>query len=266
MCLIGSYGCSSETGSSRELVLATTTSTQDSGLLDALIPLFKRESGVQVKVVAVGSGQALELGRRGDADVLLTHAPQAEKAFVANGYGRDRQTVMHNEFVIVGPPSDAGQLKGLSIQEVFRTIARKQISFVSRGDGSGTHLKEQAIWSACGISPQGSWYMEAAGGMGQTLRIANEKRSWTLTDRGTFLAQGDTVDLAILSEGDPLLLNEYSVILLSEEKHPELRHTLAKQFAEFLLSAKAQNVIESFGRERYGEPLFRPNNAVREAH
>jgi tungstate transport system substrate-binding protein len=172
------------------ITLATTTSTQDSGLLDALLPRFRQETGIEVKVVAVGTGQALQLGRRGDADVLLVHDPAGEEQFMAEGFGSERRPVMHNDFVLVGPPADPAGVKGqASAAAAFARIARARAPFVSRGDESGTHQKEKAVWRAAGIEPGGDWYVRAGGGMGQVLRMATEKRAYTLSDRGTFLAQ-----------------------------------------------------------------------------
>jgi tungstate transport system substrate-binding protein len=241
------------------LTLATTTSTQDSGLLDVLVPRFREQSGVEVKVVAVGTGQALELGRRGDADVLLVHDPDAEGRFVEAGFGVGRRPVMYNDFVLVGPPADPAGVKGLaSITEAFTRIARKEAPFVSRGDESGTHVKEKAVWRRAGIEPKGGWYVRAGAGMGQVLRMASEKRAYTLSDRGTFLALRGGLDLAVLAEGDPLLVNQYSVIRVNPEKHPHVRTEAARQFADFLLGPEARRLIAEFGKGRYGQPLFFP--------
>ena len=250
-------GCSKPQGEVKSLTLATTTSTQDSGLLDVLIPMFETETGIKVKVIAVGSGQALELGRRGDADVLLTHAPDAERQFVAEGYGEERRLVMYNDFVLVGPQDDPAQAKDeTSIVDAFRQIARTEAPFVSRGDESGTHVKEKSIWKQVELQPKGVWYIQSGGGMAEALRIAGQKRAYTLTDRGTFLAQRNGLDLTILSEGDPLLQNPYSVIVVSAEKHPHVRNGMARRFAEFLFSPQAQKAISEFGGERFGQPLF----------
>jgi tungstate transport system substrate-binding protein len=239
------------------VTLATTTSTQDSGLLDALVPLFRKQAGVEVKVVAVGTGQALELGRRGDADVLLVHDPDGEKRFVDEGFGVGRRPVMYNDFVLVGPPADPAGVKGLnSAAEAFTKIAQAKAPFVSRGDESGTHVKEKAVWRKAGVEPAGDWYVRAGAGMGQVLRMAGEKRAYTLSDRGTFLAQRQGLDLDVLSEGDPLLVNPYSVILVNPEKHPHVRREAAEKFADFLLAPETQKVIADFGKDRYGQPLF----------
>lgn len=251
-------GCTESPQTPNTLTLATTTSTRDSGLLDRLVPMFQSESGLQVKVVAVGSGQALELGRRGDADVLLTHAPDAEDQFMDEGHGDRRYPVMHNDFVIVGPPTDPAELAThAAITEVFQKIAQTESTFISRGDESGTHLKETAIWRSTGFDPQDEWYVQAGAGMAAALRMANEKRGYTLSDRSTFLAHRKSLDLEILFEGDQMLQNPYAVIIVSSKKHPGVNHHAADQFAEFLLSEEVQAVIDSFGVEQFGEPLFR---------
>jgi len=253
-------GCGGPAESPTTITLATTTSTRDSGLLDVLVPAFERQTGVEVKVIAVGSGQALEMGRRGDADVLLSHAPDAEQKFVAEGYGARRRLVMHNDFVLVGPESDSAGVKDEdSIVAVLAQIADSEAAFVSRGDESGTHMKEQSIWEQAGIAPQGSWYIEAGSGMAQTLRMASEKGAYTLSDRGTFLSQRKGLDLAIVFSGDPLLRNQYAVIPVDPEKHPHVEAEAARRFADFLLAPKAQRTIGDFGVKKYGQPLFFPN-------
>lgn len=250
-------GCHRGSPPPRLLTLATTTSTQDSGLLDVLIPQFQGRTGIKVKVVAVGSGQALELGRRGDADVLLSHAPAAEAKFMEEGWGTDRRPVMYNDFVLVGPRSDPASLATQkSIAEAFRRIADQQAGFISRGDESGTHQKEREVWKRIGREPQGEWYVRAGAGMAQVLRMAHEKKAHTLTDRGTFLALRREIDLVILSEGDPLLKNRYSVILVSPAKHTHVRADEAKEFAEFLTSPSTKRTIGEFGVEKFGQPLF----------
>jgi tungstate transport system substrate-binding protein len=272
-------GCSQSPETSKTLTLATTTSTRDSGLLDVLVPMFETETGIEVKVIAVGSGQALELGRRGDADVLLTHAPEAEKQFMDEGNGVQRLPVMHNDFVLVGPHSDPADVEEqTAITEAFRRIAQNESPFISRGDESGTHSKEKMIWmntvalhigfvsedrnsdsykSLVGeIDPQGRWFVRAGAGMAEALRMASEKRAYTLSDRGTFLAHRERLDLTILFEGDPLLHNPYTVIIVSSKKYPDVNHQAASRFSEFLLSPKVQTIIGKFGVERFGQPLF----------
>jgi tungstate transport system substrate-binding protein len=254
--VLAASGCPSRPAAPT-LTLATTTSTQDSGLLDVLVPRFREQTGIEVKVVAVGTGQALQLGRRGDADVLLVHDPAAEEKFVADGFGTDRRPVMYNDFVLVGPPADpAGIRGGKSAAETFARIARHQATFVSRGDESGTHQKEREVWRRAGVEPRGDWYVRAGAGMGTVLRLASEKRAYTLSDRGTFLALRQGPGLAVLSEGDPLLVNPYHVILVNPEKHPHVHHDAARRFADFLLAPPTQQLIADFGTDRYGQPLF----------
>jgi tungstate transport system substrate-binding protein len=256
-------GC---TGSARapSLTLATTTSTQDSGLLDVLVPMFREQTGIEVKVVAVGTGQALELGRRGDADVLLVHDPAGEQRFMDEGFGTGRRPVMWNDFVLVGPPDDPAGGKGLkSARAAFARVARHgKTPFVSRGDESGTHARENAVWREADIQPGGKWYVRAGLGMGAALRLAGEKRGYTLSDRGTFLAQRKGLGLAVLCEGDPLLVNQYSVILVSPEKHPHVLREAARKFADFLLAPQTQRAIANFGKDRFGQPLFFPGEAA----
>ena len=255
-------GCARSADTNQTLNLATTTSTRDSGLLDVLLPLFKEESGIEVRVVAVGSGQALELGRRGDADVLLTHAPAAEQQFMDAGYGEWRDAVMHNDFVLVGPPSDPAQVNDTTdIGDAFRCIAETEVAFVSRGDHSGTHMKEQSIWQQSTIQPDGWWYIRAGSGMAAALRMASEKQAYTLSDRATYLAHQRRLELAIVSQGDPQLHNPYTVIVVNSDKHPETNRSAAQQFAKFLVSSQAQAVIRDFGIDRFGQPLFFPLEA-----
>jgi tungstate transport system substrate-binding protein len=253
-------GCSQRTTASRTVTLATTTSTQDSGLLDDLLPDFRKQKGIEVKVVAVGTGQALELGRRGDADVLLTHAPAAEEKFMAEGFGSERHPVMYNDFVLVGPRADpVGVQRRNSAVEAFRQIAQAASPFLSRGDESGTHQKEREIWTKAGLEPKGSWYIQAGSGMAQALRLAQEKQAHLLTDRATFLALRKELDLGLLVQGDALLRNRYAVIVINPQKHPHVRHEAARQFAEFLVSPETQRKIADFGKDKYGEVLFFPD-------
>lgn len=255
-----SLGCSAERQPSKEITLATTTSTQDSGLLDVLLPAFERESGVRVKVVAVGSGQALELGRRGDADVLLTHSPQAEQEFMDEGWGGKRHAVMHNDFVLAGPVQDpSGIREAHTAADAFRMIADANGVFVSRGDESGTHQKELSIWIQAGIEPAGDWYIQAGAGMAQALRMAHEKQAYVLCDRATYLALKDEVTLVVLLEGDERLLNHYSVITVNAAKQSHVHEDEANAFADFLISPSGQRTIGTFGVERYGQPLFVPD-------
>jgi len=243
-----------------ELILATTTSTQDSGLLDVLVPEFEKLTGYQVKTVAVGSGQALTMGKEGNADVLLVHSPAAEKDFMDGGYGVDRRLVMHNDFIIVGPASDpAGTKNTTTAVDAMKAIAVAEAPFISRGDDSGTNKAELALWKKAGITPTGAWYQESGQGMGATLTIASEKGAYTLTDRATYLAQKDKLDLEILLEGDPALLNIYHVISVNPAKWPKVNAAGATAFADFLTSPDGQAMIGSFGVEKFGQPLFVPD-------
>jgi len=242
------------------LILATTTSTQDSGLLDDLLPRFEKATGVRVKTIAVGSGEALVMGRRGDADVLLVHSKAAEDEFMAGGFGALRLDVMYNDFVLVGPPSDPAGVRGRPVLEALRRIAAKGALFASRDDRSGTHARELALWKEASVDPGGKpWYVATGQGMGETARIASEKEAYTLADRGTFLALRKSLHLAVLVEGDATLRNSYRVLVVSPEKHPKVRAAAARRFAEWLVSEEAQRAIGAFGRERFGQPLFVPD-------
>jgi tungstate transport system substrate-binding protein len=255
LCALALAGCTRTAAPA--LTLATTTSTQDSGLLDVLLPAFSAQTGIEVKAVAVGTGQALELGRRGDADVLLVHDPAGEQQFMDEGHGELRRPVFYNDFVLAGAPGDPAKVKGAtSVSEAFGRIAGRPAPFVSRADDSGTHKKELAIWKKAGLDPTGDWHVRAGAGMAQVLRMASEKHAYTLADRGTFLALQKELDLIVLSEGDPLLKNQYSVIVVSSATHPHVRQHAARQFADFLTSAEGRQIIGTFGRDRFGEPLF----------
>ncbi len=245
----------------KNIILATTTSTQDSGLLDELIPLFEKKTGYFVKTIAVGSGQAMAMGRKGEADVLLVHSPEDEKTFMAEGYGIDRRLVMHNDFIIVGPPSDPAKIKGIkSVVEAFKKIAQSKSLFISRSDNSGTHAKEKAIWKAANIKPGGEkWYHETGLGMGQTLNVASEKRAYTLTDRGTYLALKKRLELEMLSYGDKMLFNIYHVIVVNPERFPKVNASGARAFSDFMVSNGAQSIIKTFGIAKFGAPLFFPD-------
>lgn len=242
------------------LILATTTSTQDSGLLDVLVPMFEKETGIVVKVIAVGTGEALAMGRRGDADVLLVHSRKAEDAFMAEGLGSLRHDVMYNDFVLVGPPADPAGVKGMEVVEAMRKIAAAPALWVSRGDNSGTHKKEQELWKLAGVTPpSGGWLISTGQGMGETARIASEKQGYTLIDRGTYLAQRASLALVILSERSKDLFNPYGVIVVKPEKLPKVHAAEAKRFADWLVSPAVQKVIGEFGREKYGQSLFIPD-------
>lgn len=242
------------------VILATTTSTYDSGLLDEIVPIFEDQTGFGVKVIAVGTGQALQMGEDGNADLMLVHAPEAEMELIDNGSAVDRRPVMHNDFVIVGPPDDPAGIRGLnSPEEALSQIAGSEVIFVSRGDDSGTHKKELALWEAAGQHPAGEWYLESGQGMGATLRIATEKGGYTLTDRGTYLSLRDTLDLDILLEGDESLLNVYHVMRPNPDKWPNVNVEGAVAFSDFLISAEGQELIGSFGLEEFSQPLFFPD-------
>lgn len=244
----------------RTVLLATTTSTRDSGLLDVLVPLFERKTGYTVKTIAVGTGQSLAMGARGEADVVLAHAPELERKYVAEGSMVNRRPVMHNDFILVGPPADAAGIRQtVKTADAFRRIAAAQARFVSRGDNSGTHNKERILWQAAGVTPAGPWYLESGQGMGATLVIASEKDAYTLTDRGTYLAFQRRLRLALILEGDAPLLNPYHVLEVNPARHPKVNAAAGKAFADFLVSAEAQEVIRTFGVDRYGQPLFFPD-------
>lgn len=240
----------------KSLILATTTSTQDSGLLDELLPAFTADTGWHVKPVAVGSGQAIELGRRGEADVLLVHSPQAEEEFVAEGTAGERRLVMHNDFVLVGPTDDPAGIRGVPAADAMRKIADAKAGFVSRGDDSGTHAREKQLWEANGIVPSGQWYRSTGQGMGATLRVASETSAYTLTDRATFLSQKGSLALEVLNEGDTALLNIYHVIEMTKRAGDRVQPDGAKAFADWITGPRAQTMIGEFGD---GAPLFVPD-------
>jgi tungstate transport system substrate-binding protein len=247
------------------VILSTTTSTQDSGLLDLLVPLFEQKTGYTAKIVAVGTGQALALAARGEADVTLAHAPALEKKYVAEGRLLNRRLVMLNDFVIVGPPGDPARVKGVrKIQEAMKRIAESRARFVSRGDNSGTHLLERTLWQLAGVAPKGAWYLESGQGMGATLGIAGEKSAYSLTDRATYLAFQKRVPLQILLERDRPLLNIYSVLEVNPANGPRVNAAGGRAFADFLVSPEGQQVIKRFGVEKFGQPLFVPIAGMRE--
>ena len=256
--LLVSMACFQDT--SRSLVLTTTTSTYDSGLLDYIIPAFEEEYNANVRVISVGTGQALAIGARGDADVVLVHAPSLEEKFVADGNGVNRTYVMYNDFVILGPKEDPAGISGLEDgPEAFRRIAATESAFASRGDESGTHIKEKELWveSGVGVSESEDWYLSLGQGMGGTLTTANELGAYTLTDRGTFLSRKN-LNLEILAEGDETLLNPYHIIIVNPEKYIQVQNELAEAFVEFLISRETQERIREFRREEYGISLFSP--------
>jgi tungstate transport system substrate-binding protein len=241
---------------------ASTTSTQNSGLLDYILPIFEKKTGIKVDVVAVGTGAAIEIGKRGDADVVLVHAKEQELKAVEEGYFVNRHDVMYNDFVIIGPLNDPVKIKGMkSAAEAFRRIAESAYPFVSRGDKSGTHMKELSIWKKINIDPKGQiWYLEVGQGMAKTQRIANEKQAYTLTDRGTWLAtkEKDKLEMAIVLEGDPILFNQYGVMAVNPERHKHVQYREAMEFVGWIVSREGQEAIASF-KDKYGNQLFIPN-------
>lgn len=257
------------TGGEKKLILATTTSTQDSGLLDYLLPDFEKEAGVKVDVIAVGTGQALTLGEDGNADVLLVHSRAKEDEFMAAGHGVRREDVMYNDFVIVCPEGDPAGIEGMtSAAEAFKKIADANVTFISRGDDSGTHTKELSIWKAAEIEPQGDWYVSAGQGMGEVLTMIDEQQACTLSDRATYLARSkEGLNLVILVEGDKALFNPYGVIAVNPAKNPNIQVDLANQFIDWLVSLPVQEKIAEFGKADFGQSLFIPDStAWREAH
>ncbi|MDI7261294.1 MAG: substrate-binding domain-containing protein [Thermodesulfobacteriota bacterium] len=250
----------------KNIIVATTTSTQDSRLLDVLIPIFEKRTGYFVKTIAVGSGQAMAMGQKGAADVLLVHSPDAEKKFVSEGYGINRRLIMHNDFILVGPSDDPAKIRGMrSSSDSFAKIALTKALFLSRGDNSGTHSKEKTIWKTTGINPEGKkWCQETGLGMGQTLNIAAEKKGYSLVDRGTYLALKKNLNLDILVEGDAILLNVYHVIEVNPAKWPKVNAAGAKAFADFMVSKETQDIIKTFGVEKFGSPLFFPDAGKKE--
>jgi tungstate transport system substrate-binding protein len=243
-----------------DVILATTTSTQDTGLLDALVPIFEDETGYNVKTIAVGSGQALAMGERGDADVLLVHAPSSEVELGDSGAAVNRQLVMHNDFIIVGPDKDPAGIKGMSAADAFGAIQYNGVTFVSRGDDSGTHKAEKAIWEDAGLDPEGqSWYEQTGQGMAATLQVANQKDAYTLTDRGTYLSQQKNLELVVLVEGDPVLFNVYHVMQVNPEKFDLVNGPGGAAFVDFMISDATQAIIEDFGVDKFGQPLFIPD-------
>jgi tungstate transport system substrate-binding protein len=260
----GPLAAQTPTPASRTVIVSTTTSTQDSGLLDVLVPMFEKATGYSVKTISVGTGQALALAARGEADVTLAHAPAQEKKYVEAGKMSNRRLVMYNDFIVIGPAEDPARVKGLPAAEALKRIAAAEARFVSRGDKSGTHSLELALWKQAGIEPKGSWYIESGQGMGQTLLVANERKAYALTDRGTYLAFQKRVDLPVLVEKDRALLNIYSVMEVNPANGPRVNAVAGKAFADFMVSPEVQAVIKTFGVEKFGQPLFVPIAGQRE--
>ncbi|MBN2567713.1 substrate-binding domain-containing protein [Candidatus Woesearchaeota archaeon] len=240
----------------RTLILATTTSTYDSGLLDYIIPDFEQRHNAEVQVLSLGTGQALKTGESGDADVLLVHAPESELLFVEQGYGIGRRCVMYNDFIIIGPEDDPAVIRGRGVVEALAAIDDEGMVFISRGDDSGTHKKELSLWAEAGIDPGGDWYQEVGAGMGDTILIAGEKEAYTMADRATYIAYKDKTDLVILVEGDPTLINQYGVILVNPALHGNIEAEAARDFSDWLMSEETQTLIGSFTKG--GERLFFP--------
>jgi len=240
------------------LKMSTTTSTENSGLLSVLIPPFEKRNSVRVDVIAVGTGAALKLGHNGDVDVVFVHSRPDEDKFITDGYGVYRKDVMHNDFVVLGPEKDPAKIKdSSSASDAFKKIAKTSSLFVSRGDNSGTQKKEMLIWENAGITPKGKWYIEAGQGMGAVLQIANEKQAYTLSDRGTYLAYKDKIDIFIVYEGDEILFNPYGIIAVNPEKHPHTKFDLAKNLIDFITGPQGQKIIKNYKIK--GEQLFYPD-------
>ncbi len=249
------------------LMMATTTSTDNTGLLDYLAPEFTRDTGIPLKWVAVGTGKALKLGQNCDVDVLMVHAPEAEKKFVADGYGVNRRRVMYNDFVLIGPKADPARIKGLDVRQAFHKIAEKKAFFISRGDNSGTNKKEIKLWKLAGMTPpeKQSWYVQSGQGMLSTINIAAERGGYTLTDRGTYIkyeaSRKGKSPFAILVQGSPELFNQYGVIVINKQRCPKVRDDLARRFSDWITSTRAQKLIADF--KLLGKPLFTPNAGAR---
>ncbi|MDP2918700.1 MAG: substrate-binding domain-containing protein [Dehalococcoidia bacterium] len=250
-----------------DIILATTTSTRDSGLLDVLLPIFEQKTGYRVKPIAVGSGQAMAMGGRGEADVLLVHAPDSEVKFMQAGHGVNRKLVMHNDFIIIGPDADTAGIKGMTVAvDALKKISTSNAIFVSRGDNSGTHQLELKLWKLASIEPKGqTWYQETGQGMGATLNITAEKGGYTITDRATYLSTEKTTNLKILAEKDPILLNIYHVIQVNPAKSEKINAAGARAFVDFMVGADTQKMLGEFGKDKYGQALFFPDAGKTEA-
>ena len=261
LCMVMIFAITACSKKERTMILATTTSTQDSGLLDYLLPLFEKDTGIKVNVLAKGTGEALEVAKRGDADGLLVHAKEQELQFVKDGFGTERLQVMYNDFIIVGPKEDAAKLTQKTPSdavEAFKLICSSKANFISRGDKSGTNTREFAIWKSAGIEPTGTWYVSAGKGMGAVLQMADEKKAYTLTDRATYLSMKDKLELTIVTEKGSEFLNQYAFIRLDSSKN-KIKEKEANEFMEWMLSTKGQELIGEFGKDKYGQALFMPN-------
>jgi tungstate transport system substrate-binding protein len=258
---VGAFGAPTANAAPKNIILATTTSTQDSGLLDVLIPVFEKDTGYFVKTVSVGSGQAMKMCEKGEADVLLVHSPDAEKKVVEQGFAINRRLVMHNDFIIVGPPADPAKIRVVKTsKDALKKIAAANSLFLSRADNSGTNALEKKLWKSVAINPEGQkWYQQTGLGMGETLNVTAEKNGYTIADRGTYLSLKKTLGLDILVEGDPSLLNIYHVMEVNPAKWPKVNSAGAKAFADFMVSKKAQDIIKTFGVKKFGSPLFFPD-------
>ena len=256
--ILMTVGCG---GGEEEVILATTTSTYDSGLMDVLEPIFEDQMEYDLKVIPVGTGQALAMGERGDADALLVHAPSSELDLVESGAAINRQLVMHNDFIITGPADDPAGIEGVtSAADAFATIHESEATFISRGDDSGTHKREKEIWEDAGLDPEGqSWYKQSGQGMGATLQIANQKDAYTLSDRGTYLALSDNLELVVLVEDDPVLFNVYHVMQVNPQKFDKVNGPGGAAFVDFITSEEVQDIIKEFGVDKFGRPLFIPD-------
>ncbi len=268
---IGAFGCATKTETKQaakplppatNMILATTTSTADTGLLDYLLPMFDKKYNVKTKPIAVGTGEAIAMGQRGEADVLLVHARAKEDKFMADGFGSLRKDVMYNDFVIIGPASDPAGIKGASPAKAFAAIAAAQAPFVTRGDNSGTYTKELSIWTKAALTPAGDWYVNVGQGMGEAAKIANEKQAYILIDRGTFLSLQKSISLVILVEDQKDLFNPYGVIIVNNAKFAKVNEVDAKKFVDWITSPEVQKLIGKFGKAKYGQALFTPSAAT----
>ena len=257
--ILGLIFLSGVSNAEQRMKMSTTTSTDNSGLLEALIPPFERMFDIRVDVIAVGTGKALKLGENGDVDIVFVHARGAEDKFIDAGFGVNRRDVMYNDFVIIGPENDPAGIKGVKdAAEALKRIAEAKAPFISRGDDSGTHKKEKKIWGEAGVSVKGQWYHEVGQGMGAVLKIADEKKAYTMADRGTFLAFSEKINLPVLCEGDPVLYNPYGIIAVNPAKHSHVNYVNAMAFIGWITSIKGQEIIREFGKEKFSQPLFVP--------